>query len=88
MIKLSDIFKKRDQSQAANLPKGIKPDTRSPEDVEAAAAEIKKATEARHHIISSVKLSPALTAELDKERPTTPGITNLYGGIVSRMSLH
>ena len=83
MIKLSNLFKKHEQSKDVPLPKGIKEDTRPPEEILAAEAVIKRSTDIRHHQ-SSIKLSPAMNVELEKERPTTPNIKNLYNDLLEK----
>lgn len=75
MIRFSNIFKKSGQSQT-NLPKGIKPEERSPEEILAAETAAQRLSEGHHQ--SSVKISPSLNDELKKDRPATPNITRLY----------
>ena len=82
MIRLSDLFKKHDQPQGAGLPKGVKPDIKSHEDMAAQQAAIDKSPDSTRQ--SSVKLSPAMNAELEKERPPTPNIANLYSELLSK----
>lgn len=75
MIRFSNIFKKSGQNQA-NLPKGIKPEERSQEEIQASETAAQRLSEGHHQSI--VKISTALNEELNKDRPATPNITHLY----------
>lgn len=81
MIRFSKIFKKNDQPQQP-LPKGIKPEPAPGSGADAEGSSLQMPSKGRYQ--SSIKLSPSLNAEIEKERPLTPNIANLYDEIVAK----
>ena len=76
-MRISKIFKRNDQADSP-LPKGIKPEENLIQDSGSGEAEIP------HHHETSVRISPALNQELEKERPSTPGMVHFYDDILKK----
>lgn len=82
MIRFSKIFNKKNEEPPAPLPKGIKPEEKPHGDALSDNITTHRSAQGRYQ--SSVKLSPALNAEIEKERPLTPNIASLYEDLVAK----
>lgn len=76
-MRISKIFKRNDQADIP-LPKGIKPEENLVQESSPAEPGVP------HHHETSVRISSALNQELEKERPSTPGMAHFYDDILKK----